>query len=205
MAPQKPNAMVAAILLAAGSSRRMGVPKPLLKINGKTFLRHLIDLYHSSAVRTIVVVLGASANDVNEQLQLSDVIVTYNHDYVHGQLSSVIKGVQAAEDLGADAVIIHPVDHPLISASLIDALVSRYVRNGSPVVIPTCNGKRGHPVLFSQSLFDELKNAPQEIGARAVVRMHQADVDEVKTNEEGILLNIDSPEDYVHLQEIVEK
>jgi molybdenum cofactor cytidylyltransferase len=203
MALQKPNATIAAIILAAGGSRRMGVPKPLLLFNGTTFLRHLIDLYQSSSVQKIVVVLGARAHDVNEQLQGLDVIVALNQDYARGQLSSIILGVQAGEDLGADGVIIHPVDHPLINTSLVDALVSRFVVKGSPIIIPICRGKRGHPVLFSRALFDELKNAPQEIGARAVVRLHHADVDEIETDEEGVLVNIDTLEDYRHLKELV--
>jgi molybdenum cofactor cytidylyltransferase len=92
--------------------------------------------------------------------------------------------------------MICPIDRPLISPELIKKLIEAYSKSLPPIVIPIFDAKRGHPIIFSSSLFPEVLRAPYDIGARAVVWAHHNEVIEVQTKEEGILLNIDTPELY---------
>jgi CTP:molybdopterin cytidylyltransferase MocA len=93
-----------------------------------------------------------------------------------------------------DGMILCPVDHPLVSARLVGDLVERFYEGNKAIVLPTYNGRRGHPAIFSNALFGELLAAPAEKGARAVVWAHAADVLEVPTDEEGVILNINDPD-----------
>jgi molybdenum cofactor cytidylyltransferase len=86
------------------------------------------------------------------------------------------------------------IDHPLISSALVGELVDRFYKSKKPLVLPVYEGRRGHPVIFSASLYAELLRAPPETGARAVVWEHANEVEEVPTNEEGCVLNLNDPE-----------
>jgi len=86
------------------------------------------------------------------------------------------------------------VDHPLVTATLIAELISRFEATHAPIVVPVHNGRRGHPVIFSAAVYDELLSAPADKGARAVVWAHAGKVVEVPTEEEGCVLNLNDPE-----------
>ena len=184
------------VILAAGSSHRMGSPKALLKLNTDSFIRHIISLYASAGCGDIVVVLGAHRREVEEHLLGLDLHLAVNENYGQGQLSSIIVGIGKAATLGADSVIVHPVDHPLVPGDVVNSMIESIRRTDAPIVLPVHRGRRGHPVAFSSSLFEELKAAPSEVGARAVVWSHAQGIFEVETEEEGILLNVDTPEAY---------
>lgn len=192
--------MISAIVLAAGASERMGVPKALLLINGKTFIRHVVDVLNASKVDSIVVVLGAHADVIKMEVAGINVTLAVNENYASGQLSSICTGIEAVEAYHPDAIFLQPVDHPLVQPSVINALIDRFVATSAPVVVPVAGGRRGHPVIFSAAVFDELKNAPVHVGARAVVWSHAREVVELDVGDEGILYNIDTQEDYENLQ-----
>ncbi len=192
--------MVAAIVLAAGESSRMGTPKALLRVGGKTFIRHIIDVLNSSEVEKIVVVLGANAEENRKELAGLDVTVSNNPNYTAGQLSSVLKGIETVEPFSPDGILLQPVDNPMVNTEVINALVAKFSDVSCFIALPTFKGKRGHPVLFSANLFGELKNAPPDIGARSVVWSHAAEIVEVETKDEGVICNIDTREDYENLQ-----
>ncbi|MCZ6776566.1 MAG: nucleotidyltransferase family protein [Ignavibacteria bacterium] len=192
--------MVAAIVLAAGESGRMGTPKALLRIGGKSFIRHIVDVLNSSEVEKVVVVLGANAEEIKRELAGLDVTVVINQDYSAGQLSSLVKGIETVEPFSPDGILLHPVDNPMVSAEVFDALVGKFYETSCLIALPTFKGKRGHPVLFSAKLFGELKKAPPDMGARSVVWSHAAEVVEVETKDEGIICDIDTREDYENLQ-----
>jgi molybdenum cofactor cytidylyltransferase len=177
----------------------MGSPKALLKIGDRTFVRHIVEMYKSSVVRKTVVVLGAHAAETQKDLSGLDVVVAKNQDYIQGQLSSVIVGIRAADSLGSNAILVHPVDHPLIRRKTINDLVARFQEAQSLIVVPSFKGRRGHPVLFSAKLFDELQKAPPDIGARSVIWSHAEDVVEIETDDEGVITDIDTPEQYERL------
>jgi len=86
------------------------------------------------------------------------------------------------------------IDHPLISAALVEELVEAFYASRAPIVVPVYEGRRGHPVLFSSAVYEELEKAPMDVGARAVVWAHAKQVFEVGTTEEGCVLNLNDPE-----------
>jgi molybdenum cofactor cytidylyltransferase len=119
-----------------------------------------------------------------------------NDDADRGQLSSVIVGVNAADHPGVTAVLITPVDVPLIRPSTIRALLTTMASRHASVVRATYRGAHGHPVVFSRSVFDELRHAHPEIGAKSVVRAHANDLINVEVDDPGVVKDIDRPEDY---------
>jgi molybdenum cofactor cytidylyltransferase len=192
--------MVAAIVLEAGESGRMGTPKALLRVGGKTFIRHIVDVLNSSEVDKVVIVLGANADEIERELAGLVVSVAINQNYSAGQLSSVLKGIETVERFSPDGILLHPVDNPMVGTEVINALVTKFSETSCLIALPTFKGKRGHPVLFSAKLLGELKKAPPDIGARSVVWSHAAEVVEVETKDEGIICDIDTREDYENLQ-----
>ncbi len=194
------RSVIIPIILAAGASRRMGSPKALLRIGGKSFVSHLVDLYRSLECKTIIVVIGAVADEVRRELHGPDIRIVVNEHYRSGQLSSIIAGIKEANECGCSAVVLHPVDHPAAGGETVKSLIARFDTALAPIVLPAYKGRRGHPVIFSSKLFPEIRNAPPDIGARAVVRAHHDTIQEVTTDDEGVLLNVDTPQDYRRLR-----
>ena len=188
--------MVAGIILAAGSSARMGEPKALLKIGDKTFLQHIADVLISACIIDLVIVIGADEEKIKPTLDWFSGKIVRNSDWPTGQLSSIIAGINALEQNDLHGAMICPVDHPLLTQRLIVDLLQVFWKSNKRIIVPTYQGRRGHPVIFESSLFNDLRAAPPEIGARAVVQKHRAEVIEVPTEEEGVLTNIDTPADY---------
>jgi molybdenum cofactor cytidylyltransferase len=182
------------ILLAAGESRRMGFPKPLLQLNGETFLAHLAGAM-LAAVERLIIVLGAHRDAVNAAVPADDRIsVIENRDYRLGQLSSIKSGL-AAVSAHADAAIVHLVDHPTVLPETFIRLANEYEKSGKLILVTRCAGRRGHPVLFDRSIFDELQRAPIEVGARAVVKADADRVIDVEVDDSGVVLDLDTPSD----------
>jgi molybdenum cofactor cytidylyltransferase len=117
-----------------------------------------------------------------------------NPEWEQGQLSSICAGLRSLDGIDTEGIILCPVDHPLVSARLVSELVERFYEGKKAIVLPTFNGRRGHPAIFSSALYSELLAAPAEKGARAVVWAHAADVLEFPTDEEGVVLNINDPD-----------
>jgi molybdenum cofactor cytidylyltransferase len=191
-----PGNRIEGLLLAAGESRRMGYPKPLLKVGDVSFLAKSVVAMLEVAAQ-LVVVLGAHLERVRAAVPNDPRITTaYNPNYERGQLSSLKVGLAA---IGADAraVIVHLADHPLVSEMTFHAVVAEYERSGKPIVIARYQGHRGHPVLFARSLFQELQNAPEDQGARVVVNADPSRIGYVDVDDAGIILDLDTPADLV--------
>lgn len=186
--------MLAAMILSGGESRRMGLPKALLEYRGKTFLEHLLEVTRQPKVSTTRVVLGADAETIRQRLSLKEEMIVLNPDWERGQLSSIQAGIRSLPQTGVDGMILCLIDHPLISRGLVAALIREFYAHGKRIVVPTYKGKRGHPVIFASSLFEELLNAPMETGARTVVWAHSREVAEVTTDEQGVIQNLNDPD-----------
>jgi molybdenum cofactor cytidylyltransferase len=182
------------ILLAAGESRRMGFPKPLLRLNGETFLSH-IAASMLITVERLIIVLGAHRDAVMAAVPPDNRIsVIDNPDYAMGQLSSIKAGLHAVS-ARADAAIVHLVDHPTVQPETFGRLAAEYQLSEKPILVAQCRGHRGHPVLFDRSVFDELQQAPIDVGARAVVKSKADRVIYVDVDDPGVLLDLDTPAD----------
>jgi molybdenum cofactor cytidylyltransferase len=192
------TAEVEGVLLAAGESRRMGYPKPLLKIADRTFLEHTCAAM-LTAVESLIVVLGARADEVRRAIPDEPRIrAVENPNFARGQLSSLQVALSAAS-CEAAAILVHLVDHPTVSATTFQRVVDEYMRTRQPIVIARYRGRRGHPVLFARALFEELKAVPEDEGARVVVNADPARVHYVELDDPGVLRDLDTPQDLLDL------
>jgi len=182
------------IVLAAGESRRMGYPKPLLEIGGRTFIEHIAETM-LAVVPRLVIVIGAHRDRVRAAIPRdARIAILENPNYSRGQLSSLKAGLGAVQPDSAGAIV-HLGDHPMVRVETFRAIVDSYNRTGKPIVIARHNGRRGHPVIFDRALFTELLSAPEEEGARHVVNADPSRVAYVDLDDPGINLDLDTPTD----------
>ena len=187
----------AGVILAAGESSRMGSPKALLPYRGSTFLEHLVSLL-LGRVEPLLVVLGHEADRIRSVVRAPpQVRVLLNPNYRLGQLSSLQTAIRVLDASAVPGLLVAPVDHPAVEPEVVTALLDTFAAEQPGVLVPTFEGRRGHPVIFSAHLFTELLAASLEEGARAVVRRHAAR--ELPAHDAGILANIDDPESYRRL------
>jgi molybdenum cofactor cytidylyltransferase len=184
--------MLAAVILSGGASSRMGSPKALVSYQGRPFLEHLLSVTIHPAIGVRRVVLGPDAEAIAKDIALAPEEILINHDWEQGQLSSIHAALRSLPP-DTEGMLLCPVDHPLVSAALIASLIDAFLASRAPVVVPSYWGRRGHPVIFSAAVYDQLLNAPLAQGARAVVWKHKGEVHEVTTVEEGCVLNLNDP------------
>jgi len=188
----------AVIVLAAGESTRMGRPKALLDWHGKPLIEHVLQTAREGGCSKSLVVLGRDATAIMANADLGDATVLINPDPGQGQISSTRLGMQNL-DFSTDCGVIWPVDCPLVQAGDVRALIESYARwriNLMRIFMPTHQGKRGHPMLVDigfRQLFMEL---PAGATARKVIDDNHTQVKEVPSNNPGVLVDIDTPEEY---------
>lgn len=186
--------MLAAAILAAGESSRMGQPKALLPYQGVTFVEHLMEATRHPRIGARKIILGAGAAEIRSKLQMDSESILLNEDWRRGPLTSIQSAIRYFAALGTDGLLVCPVDHPLISQYLISLLIEKFDGCKKSIIIPTYEGRRGHPVIFRANLYQELLDASVEVGARQVVWAHAEDVAHVPTEEEGVILNLNKPD-----------
>lgn len=194
----KVNAMISAILLAAGESRRMGEFKQLLRFAGKTFVECCADHLLASRIDELIVVTGHREADVRRALGARAVRLAHNDEYRDGMSSSVKRGV-AAVSPGARAILIALVDQPQIDTAIINRVIAESEKRPSRIVIPTYGGRHGHPVLIDFTLRDELLSFDSSQGLRQVIHAHATEVAHVEVATDTVLMDFDYPEDYQRL------
>ncbi len=187
----------AAILLAAGESRRMGELKALLTWQGQSLISHQVAALVEGGVDRVVVVLGHRSDELLPELEgKSCVEWTLNPDYMQGKTTSVKVGLRALGNRTPETLLLLNVDQPR-SASTVSDLLLHHRANGPFITIPTFGGKGGHPVAFDGALLDELKNIAEETqGIREVVRRHQAGTLRVDMGTSEVLWDLNTPEQY---------
>jgi len=189
--------MVVAVILSAGESSRMGQPKALLPIDGQTFIEKIVAALKASRVDKIILVLGHNADEMKRRIERLPVTILINPEYKLGQLSSLQVAVRCLQaDPSCDGMLVHLVDHPYLDSALVDLMIERFYDSKKLIVVPRWRGKRGHPVLFARQLFAELLAAPLDQGAKAVVNAHRDETLEIDSDDQGITVDIDTPELY---------
>ena len=196
--------MIPGVVLSGGASSRMGGrPKALLPTGhgDETFLDRIVAALREGGVDDVVVVAGYHQEAIGRaaDLMAAPVRVLHNPAPDRGQLSTLLVALNAIDQPGVQAMLVTLVDLPLVSSATVNAVLEGYRRTGAPIVRPAHDGRHGHPVLFDRSLFDELRCADPEQGAKPVVRAHAAAGLEIEIADEGAFADVDTPEDYARL------
>ncbi len=186
---------VAGIVLAAGSSSRMGRPKQQLPLRGKTLLECVVDSSLAAPLYKVVVVLGHHAEEIRPLLTGRDVDVVLNADYASGQSSSIRAGLDAVRN-EVDAVLFLLGDQPLVTAQTIRALLDAYQKHPGPIVLPLFEGRRGNPVLFDRQTFSRIDSLTGDTGARVLFQEYAGEIVEVPLLDPSIHFDIDTEQDY---------
>ena len=174
----------------------MGRPKALLPIGGVTFLEKIVSVFKASKAGEIIVVLGHNAEAIRSRIAHLPARIVINPDYARGQLSSLQVAIRALDEAKVDGLLVHLVDQPFLDTALVNRMIDRFYESKKAIVVPAHKGRRGHPVLFSRRLFQELLDAPLDQGAKAVVRAHATETLEIETDDERVALDIDTPDEY---------
>lgn len=192
---------VAAIVLAAGGSERMGEPKQLLPIDGQPMVRRVVEAVCGVGLDQVVVVTGAYADLVAQALAGLPVEFVANEAWLEGMSTSLRRGLGA---LGPEiqASLIALADQPALTSDVLSALVARYRATGAPIVAPVCQGRRGNPVLFDRRLFADLLAVEGDQGGRTLLARYTAEVEQVEVDDSGVLFDVDTPQDYEEAQKL---
>lgn len=201
LAPRYHPSVVSAIILAAGESIRMGSPKALLKApGGQSFAGRISAAFSAAGISRLVIVTGVHHDAIVQAVtgdcpQLAPVFVR-NPDPSRGQLSSLWAGMDLAIEPDTEALLVTLVDVPMMTAEVVRQVVEAWQATRAPIVRPAIGDVHGHPVLYDRSLFEALRRAPLDQGAKAVVRARERDILNVQVTDRGCLMDIDTPEDY---------
>ena len=199
--PTERARLIPGVVLAGGASSRMGGrPKALLPTGhgDETFLARIVCAMREGGVDDVVVVAGYHLEAIVSaaELMAPPCRVLHNPVSERGQLSSLLVALEAIDDPGVRAMLVTLVDLPLVSSGTVRAVLDGYRRTRASIVRPARQGRHGHPILFDRSLFEELRRADPEQGAKPVVRAHAADGLEIETEDEGAFADVDTPDDY---------
>jgi molybdenum cofactor cytidylyltransferase len=197
--------MLPGLILAAGDSTRMGFPKALLLTrDGRPFVAAIASTFAEAGIHDIVVVTGRDHDRIVAALEKERLAVVphvvRNPDPSRGQLSSLIAGMDAVVTPDTQALAMTLVDVPMLDPHTVRVVVAEWQRVRAPIVRPAIGDRHGHPVVFDHRLFAELRTAPLDVGAKAVVRAHADEIVNVPVTDEGCLADVDTPQDYEALR-----
>jgi molybdenum cofactor cytidylyltransferase len=187
----------AGIILAAGTSTRMGQPKPLLTWRGEPFIRHVARTALKAGLSPVVIVAGEHTSEIRHSVADLPVTVVHNPDWDAGQSTSVRCGLRALPDTIGSAIFLL-ADQPHIPIELVKALKDQHAQALNPIVAPLIDERRGNPVLFDCVTFADLQALTGDVGGRAVFAKHP--IAYVPWHDANLLLDVDTPEDYQRLR-----
>ena len=199
------HSVLPGIILAAGDSTRMGSPKAALATpDGQTFVTRIVGTLRDAGVTDLVIVTGrhhdAVVDAIARQRLLVPPRIVRNPDPSRGQLSSLLAGMDAVVTHSGDGVMMTLVDVPLVRVDTVTAVIDAWRESRAPIVRPAIGDRHGHPVIFDRAVFDALRRAPLDAGAKSVVRAYEADILNVSVDDEGCLTDVDTPGDYEALR-----
>lgn len=183
---------VSAILLAAGRSERMGAPKPLLPLQGRPAVVRCLESLRDSGIAEIVLVVNPEGGDIVIAAKDIPARVAVNELPGSDMAASVRAGL-AVVDRDATGVLICLCDHPLVRPETIEAMVSLHARHPDAIIIPAYRGRKGHPTLFPRLILEGLGTHPT---LRDVISHHRAKLSLLDVEDDGVILDMDTPEDY---------
>lgn len=192
---------IAAIVLAAGYSSRMGALKPLLPMGERTVIENVIESFQRAGIYNIHIVIGHEYEKMLPVLAKHNTIVIYNKEYEKGMFSSVQAGVRSLQECKAKAFFLLPADYGLIRAETLEKLAAAYRGDKAKIVYPCYKEQRGHPPLLSSELSFEIMGYDGQGGLRKLLDRHESEALNLVVEDEGILLDMDTWEDYLYCLE----
>lgn len=185
------------ILLAAGSSSRMGTPKQLLDYGGKPLLRHAAEVGLASICRPVLAVLGSQAELIGKAIEDLPLEIVLNPRWEEGMGTSIHAGVEIAQARNLDGVILALADQPLVTAAILNRLVETHLETGQAIVSSQYAGTVGVPVFFARAFFANLLKLAPGQGCKGLIVAHEAQVMRLDCPEAEV--DIDTPQEYARL------
>lgn len=199
----KSGPRITAIVLAAGSSTRMGTNKLLADLGGKPLIRHSIEMLLESGVYDVIVVTGNEPEDVRKALHSLDIAFVHNPKFGEGLSTSLKTGLDAVS-LDTDGALICLGDMPLVERQVIDQLISSFNESAHHTIcVPTYEGVRGNPVLWGRQHFKALGNLEGDQGGKPLMESLAKEIFEVAVSSKAILLDVDTPQGLQEIKSIL--
>jgi molybdenum cofactor cytidylyltransferase len=195
MMSEAKTSLVSAILLAAGKSERMGENKLLLPFGGRTVIQRTLDSLLASRAGEVIVVLGNKAQEVNASIGNRRALSVLNPNFAKGMSTSLVTGLGMVNQQ-ARFIIVALGDQPLITTKVYNQLIETALNSDKGIILPVCKGERGNPIIISTKYRAELLAQTGDIGGRELLKAHPEDVVEVPVECEGVVININTKEEY---------
>lgn len=193
--------MIAAVILAAGASRRMGRPKLALPWqDDETIIGHVIRVFREAGATPIIVVSAAGDDILADELAGLDVVVA-SVPPGGEMLDSVKAGLSMLEDQEVDAALLAPGDHPLLAPETVRHLIDAWRAEGASIVAPSIGGRRGHPIMIDRSVWPSIASLKSDRSLRDLLRERNAEIRYVLVEDRGVIHDIDTPLDYERARE----
>jgi molybdenum cofactor cytidylyltransferase len=192
--------MIGAVVLAAGLSTRMGSPKMLLKWGSTTVIEQVVDTLRKANVTEIVVVAGGLYKEISALFDGSAVKVIQNPAYTNGEMTTSMQIGLSGLSKMTDAAMIVLGDQPFINIKTVEKVVEAFKESKSNIVMPSVNNRRGHPWIIGRSLWEEIMAIMPPLTMRDFIRDKQADIEYVVVDDESIIQDMDTPEDYERMK-----
>ena len=187
--------MIGAVVMAAGRSQRMGRPKMVLPWGGTTVIGQVVDVLLTSGVGDVVVVTGGAREHVESVLGGLPVRIIYNPDYANGEMARTLQVGLSAMEEGIEAALVVLGDQPQIEQTVVETVIAAF-EQGSHLVVPSYQMRRGHPWLVARSLWDDLLGLRPPKTLRDFLNIHTSDIHYVNADTPSIIQDLDTPEDY---------
>jgi molybdenum cofactor cytidylyltransferase len=190
--------MISGIILAGGESKRMSTPKSLLTIKAETFAESIVNKMKRSGVGPVRLVAGMHYDEIKSMLEerlQADIVLNENHS--SGQLSSLQVGLRNIPP-ATTGVLVWPVDLPLVMEQTAFRLIRAFINDGKAITIPAHHSRHGHPVLYGKPAMEALLGLGEGQTARDIFSKFQKDTIVLEVDDPGILIDIDTPEDYAN-------
>ena len=194
---------VACIVLAAGTSTRMGQNKLFIEVEGEPLVRRVVGRASRAGFDPLIVVLGHEAEHVQQALEGIHFQPVLNPEYARGVNSSLRAGIHAVSDTAARAAVIVLADMPFVTTAMMAGVVEKYRQSDAPLVISDYDGENAPPILYDRSLFGELATSEGQGCGKHVVQRHRHEATSVSWPVEA-LTDLDAPEDYERVKASVE-
>lgn len=183
------------IILAAGQGKRMGTVKQLLPWGDTTVLGQSITCYNDINIDKLIIVVGYKADLIKEIFSHYKITWAYNEDFAGDMASSFKKGFEKIDN-DTEVLYLALGDTPAIKAETLQLMESVYDKNRYKIIIPMVNGRKGHPVLFSKDIFKDLEMVGRNYNLKDVIKNHDDEVYYLQVEDENIIYDIDTIEEY---------